>query len=91
MTFGATVSLTMSLYGGTVSSQDMADVLVDYVLQADGVTFSATSSNYLLYDYSNVAITGITNSGTYSLRFDITDPYGTLDPDKIVQFVFTAL
>jgi hypothetical protein len=25
------------------------------------------------------------------LRFDITDPYGTLDPDKIVQFVFTAL
>jgi hypothetical protein len=25
------------------------------------------------------------------LKFDITDPYGTLDPDKIVQFSFTAI
>ena len=91
VTFGATLSLTMSLYGGTVSNLDIATELVDYVLQADGITFSTSSSNYILCDYSNTVITGITASGTYSLKFDITDPYGTLDPDKIVQFSFTAI
>lgn len=92
VTFGATLSLTMSLYGGTVSNLDIANELVDYVLEADGVTFSATSSNYILYTYSDTIIpNGITTSGTYSLRFNITDSYGTLDVDKIVQFVFTAL
>lgn len=92
VTFGATLSLTMSLYGGTVSNLDIANELVDYVLEADGVTFSATSSNYVLYTYSDTIIpNGITASGTYSLRFNITDSYGTLDPAKTVQFVFTAL
>jgi hypothetical protein len=91
VTFGATLSLTMSLYGGTVSNLDIATELVDYVLQADGITFSTSSSNFILYNYSDIVITGITDSGTYSLKFDITDPYGTLDPDKIVQFSFTAI
>jgi len=91
VTFGATISLTMSSYGGTVSNLDIATELVDYVLQADSITFSTSSSNFILYDYSDIIITGITDSGTYSLKFDITDSYGTLDPDKIVQFVFTAL
>lgn len=89
--FGATVSLTMSSYGGTVSSLDMAGVLVDHVEEANGVTFSATASNYILYDYSNLVISGITNSGTYSLGFNITDSFGTLDPNNIVNISFTGL
>jgi hypothetical protein len=89
--FGATVSLTMSVYGGTVSSLDMAGVLVDHVEEANGVTFSTTGSNYILYDYSNLVISGITTSGTYSLGFSITDSFGTLDPNKIVNISFTGL
>ena len=90
-TFGATVSLTMSSYGGTVSSLDMAGVLVDHVEEANGVTFSATGSNYILYDYSSLVISGITSSGTYSLGFNITDSFGTLDPNNIVNISFTGL
>lgn len=89
--FGATISLTMSIYGGTVSSLDIAGVLVDHVEEANGVTFSATASNYILYDYSNLVISGITSSGTYSLGFNITDSFGTLDPNKIVNISFIGL
>ncbi len=90
-TFGATISLTMSVYGGTVSVLDLAGVLVDHVEEANGVTFSATASNYILYDYSNLVINGITISGTYSLGFNITDSFGTLDPNKIVGVSFTGV
>lgn len=90
-TFGATISLTMSVYGGTVSGLDLAGVLVDHVEEANGVTFSATASNYIIYDYSNLVINGITISGTYSLGFNITDSFGTLDPNKIVGVSFTGV
>lgn len=90
-TFGATMALPMSFYGGTVNPIDIANVLVDHVEEANGVTFLATASNYILYDYSNLVISGITMSGTYSLGFNITDSFGTLDTDKIVNIFFIGL
>lgn len=91
MTFGATLSLTMSNYGGVVSNLDIAQEFINYVTEADGLILPTSTSNYSLHNYIGGTISGITTSGTYSLMFDITDSYGTLDPDKILQFQFTAI
>lgn len=89
-TFGATISLTMSNYGGTVSSIDINTLLVSYVEESNGNLFLGTYSN-ILYDYSDIIINSITQSGTYSLGFDITDSYGVIDSDIKIKISFTGL
>lgn len=90
--FGATLSVSMSSYGGTVSVGDLVDIYVDEVLDSLGVVMSTTYSNYNLCDIDGNQIYGIQYGGTYSMTFDITDTLGnSVDPVDNIQIIVNTL
>lgn len=59
--------------GLTYSKSDLIDDLVTEVKDSNGNVMSLDNSNYLLYDSDDLLVDGQLSSGTYSLKFDITD------------------
>jgi len=71
--FTFSTSLALSTFGPTISKMNLISYLIDYCNDNRDGLISLTGSNINLFDYNSVSITSITQSGTYSLTFNITD------------------
>ena len=66
-------SLSLGTFGPTISKDNLITYLIDYCEDNRDGLITVTSSNILIYDNSNNSITSITASGTYSMKFNLTD------------------
>lgn len=73
--FGLTfsTSMTYSIFGPTISKDNLLTYLVDYCEDDRDGMISLTESNLIISDMNNNTITSITTSGTYSLTFNVSD------------------
>lgn len=71
--FTFSTSLSLSAFGPTISKTNLISYLIDYCEDSRDGIITVTESNINLFDYSNVDVTSITASGTYSLTFNISD------------------
>jgi hypothetical protein len=74
-TYGFTfsTSLSLSTFGPTISKNNLITYLIDYCQDTRDGMITVTESNILIYNNSNSSITSITASGTYSIKFNLTD------------------
>ena len=71
--FTFSTSMTFSVFGPTISKDNLINYLVDYCQDNRDGFITVTESNINLLDSSDVSISSITQSGTYSLTFNISD------------------
>lgn len=71
--FTFSTSMTFSTYGPTISKDDLINYLIDYCEDDRDGIITITESNINILDASSVSISSITQSGTYSMTFNISD------------------
>lgn len=82
ITFGATLSVA------TWSAIDIINELILEVRDTEGFTMSYNETNIILYNYLGETQSTLTQSGTYSMYFDIQDTFGNfVSSDKNIQIL----
>lgn len=71
--FTFSTSMTFSVWGPTISKSNLINYLIDYCEDNRDGFITVTESNINILDISNVSISTITQSGTYSITFNISD------------------
>jgi len=71
--FTFSTSMTYSVFGPTISKDNLLNYLIDYCEDNRDGLITLTESNINIKDFSSVSISAITQSGTYSMTFNISD------------------
>jgi len=71
--FTFSTSMTYSVFGPTISKDNLINYLIDFCEDDRDGFITVTESNINLFDNSSVSISSITQSGTYSMTFNIQD------------------
>ena len=71
--FTFSTSFSLSTFGPTISKDNLINYLIDYCEDNRDGIITVTESNILIYYNSNNSITSITSSGTYSIKFNLSD------------------
>jgi hypothetical protein len=71
--FTFSTSMTYSVFGPTINKNNLINYLIDFCEDDRDGFITVTESNINLFDSSNSSINYITQSGTYSMTFNIQD------------------